>query len=236
MKMINGYILDAPIEYDNMRVRMQNNNEIKAREDCSEYLKQLDSIPPWWMELREEATPHGYKFWRKTKAGLWELVTTITGLQNKKLVHEWFKAMWIKEQVNYPYFAAMKVTTLNDRQIYSTYYDKFYRYLSFLITNKETFGISINEGEEYLIHHNIFPEDSLKPIADYFCKLARQHKGIKSFAKAKYDEEDDYLYWGWLTFNDGYKISVAIDSYFKVYKQYQDNLQPVTISYLTKRK
>ena len=246
MKFIDGYILDALIKDDNMKLSAQQkintNGSYMAQQQNDvnksyhEYLKQLDSICPWWMELREEASPHGYKLWRKTKAGLWELVATITTLQNKRIAYEWFKTMWIKEQINYPHYAAMKVTTLNDRQIYSTYYDRLYRNLSFRAINNEAFGISINKGEDYLIYHEDLPGDNLNPIADYFCKLAKQHKGIKSFSKARFDEADNYLYWGWLTFNDGHKISVAIDSELDLYKEYKDNLQPINLSHLTKIK
>lgn len=233
----------APINYDYMSAKTQlkaDNCKIQPKEKINNpvktYSEVLYDLTPWWMELREEANPRGYKFWRKTKAGNWELVTTITNLKDKKFAREWFNMMWLKECSKYTY-AAMKVTTLSDRQIYSTYYSNFYRYITYLVTTSFcSFGISINKGEDYFIYHKDFPGDNLKPIADYFCKLSRFHKGIKSFSKAKLDEADNYLYWGWLTFNDGHKISVAVDDKFEFYQSCKDNLQAITTSHLTKIK
>lgn len=192
-----------------------------------------NKLPVWWMELRDGVKPHGYRFWRKTKAGLWEEVATITNTLNIRLVNKWFEDMYEEEVSKYSY-AAMKVTTLSGRQIYSTYYRMIYNLLSFLVFKHKMFGISINKGEDYLIFHSTLPGDNLKPIAEYFCKLARQHKGIKSFTKAKFDKEDDYLFWGWLTFNDGHKVSLALDKEFKLFNEYKSNLKSLTISHLTK--
>ena len=199
----------------------------------------LDDLPKWWMELRTCARPRGYRFWRKTKAGLWEEIATIHNTLNLEsltvdLASKWFNDMWEKEQKKYPH-AAMKVTTLSNRQIYSTYYGPLLKYISCKVHMDKMFGISINKGEDYLIYHNTLPGDNLKPIADYFCRLSKQHKGIRSFHQAKLDKADDYLYWGWLTFNDDYKISVAIDEDFKLFNKYKDDLVSINLSYLTNK-
>lgn len=219
---------------DSLKKKAGNKAHLINADNLKYHLRRLELVHPWWMELREGVHPYGYKFWRKTKAGKWELVATITEVQNINLIYNWFGDMWEKEMQLYPEYAAMKVTTFNDRQIYSTYYHKLYGYLTYLAFKDASFGISINKGEDYLICHNDLPGNNLKPIADYFRKLARKHKGIKAFHKAKFDESDNELYWGWLTFNDGYKISVAVDADFSLYKEYESNLQVVDLSHLIK--
>ena len=98
------------------------------------------------------------------------------------------------------------------------------------------FGISLNKGEHYLMFHPTNKEESIKTISNYFYKLSGKHEGIKCFHKAKTDERDGNLFWGWLTFNDGYRMSVALDDEFRLYNEYKSNLSEVSKSYLIKTK
>ena len=186
----------------------------------------------WWMELSNNVTPVGYIFYRKAKSGKWETVLKITDTTDKRLAISIFKAMMMSESNKFGKHAAMKVTSLNGRQIYSSYYAQLYETLSHKFSDNEMFGISINKGEEYLMFHPTLQEDSIKTISSYFYKLSGKHNGIKSFRKAKTDERDGNLYWGWLIFNDGYKISVALDPKFELYNQYKHNLKSINLSHL----
>ena len=192
---------------------------------------------PWWMEMRIGAHPKGYRFYRKTKAGLWEEIATITNLKSVDHAAQMFTGMMIDEQVSHPKMkTAMKVTTLAGKQLFSTYYGDFYAMLSRLVAAKKMFGLSINKGNEYLIHHTSLPGNNLKPISDYFCKLSTKHKGIKCFNQATLDEKDNFLYWGWLEFYDGYSISVALDDNFRLYNQYKKHYNNESITHLIKQK
>lgn len=191
---------------------------------------------PWWMEMRIGAHPKGYRFYRKTKAGLWEEVATITNLKSVEHVAKMFTGVMIDEQLSHPKMnTAMKVTTLAGKQLFSSYYSSFYSMLSNLIVETKMFGLSINKGNEYLIYHTSLPGNNLKPISDYFCKLSTKHKGIKGFRQAKLDEADNFLYWGWLDFYDGYSISVALDDDFRLYNQYKKHYNNESITHLIKQ-
>lgn len=188
---------------------------------------------PWWMEMRIGAHPKGYRFYRKTKAGLWEEIATITNIKSVDHVAQMFTGMNIDEQLSHPNMnTAMKATTLAGKQLFSTYYASFYSMLNHLVLKKKMFGLSINKGDEYLIYHTSLPGNNLKPISDYFCKQSTKHKGIKEFSQAKLDKADNYLYWGWLTFNDGHKISIALDDNFNLYNQYKKQYNNESITHL----
>lgn len=190
---------------------------------------------PWWMELRDGVHPQGYRFYRKTKAGKWEKIATIANVLDVGLVKSWFEDLWSQEMKKYKH-PGMKVTSLSGRQIFSTYYLNLYLFLSYKASVNRSFGLSINKGDEYLFYHASLQGNNLKPISDYFAKKSRQHCGIRAFHQAKMEKSDDYLYWGWLVFNDDYKISVAIDDDFKLFNQYKDNLKAINISYLVNTK
>ena len=198
------------------------------------FLKDIEqSFSPWWMELRQGIKPHGYKFWRKTKAGKWENIATITNVSNLQTIYDWFETAWQEERLKYSY-AALKVTTLNGRQIYSTYYSTLYQYIAQKILDNKMFGLSIDKGEHYLFYHTALPGNNLEPISKFFCQLSRMHKGIKAFHKAPYDDADGNLFWGTLVFNDKYQITVAIDTDFSIYNQYKPSLGALNISHLIK--
>lgn len=191
----------------------------------------------WWAELAIGGVPKGYKFYRKTKAGNWEHVMSIAITADKQLVKAIFDELYREEvlkaiNLGTKQVKEMKVTSLTGRQIYSTYYSKFYQYVSMKFDMDKMFGLSINKGEEYLMYHPTMSDDSIKTISNYFYKLSGKHGGIKSFRPAKLDKSDDYLYWGWMTFNDDYKISVAVDDDFKLYNQYKNDLKTINLSYL----
>lgn len=189
----------------------------------------------WWVELGLNVNPEGYVFYRKTKAGKWEVLLKITDTTDKALVAALFEAMYCSERVRYGKHGAMKVTSLNGRQIFSSYYMSLYENLTYKFDSDMMIGLCINKGEEYLIFHPTLKEESIKIISNYFCKLAGKHNGIKSFRPAKIDKRDGNLFWGWLTFYDGYKISIAYDNDFRLYNQYKNNLQPINIFYLLKK-
>ena len=202
----------------------------------------------WWAELAIGGVPKGYKFYRKTKAGKWENVLAIANTSDKQLVKALFddmaRAERLKAMTEVPFRSKktklkqvkeMKVTSLTGRQIYSTYYSCFYVYVSMKFDENKMFGLSINKGEEYLMYHSTMPDDSIKVISNYFYKLSGKHGGIKSFRPAKLDKSDDYLYWGWMKFNDGYKISVAVDDDFKLYNKYKNDLKTINLSYLKRK-
>ena len=199
----------------------------------------------WWAEVTIGGKPKGYKFYRKTKAGNWELIMTIAKTTDKQMVKAIFDELYrgeiMKEMQPIPekpirrQVKEMKVTSLTGRQIFSTYYKRFYDFVSMKFDEGVMFGISINKGEEYLMFHPMCPDDSIRTISNYFYKISGKHGGIKAFRPATKDKSDGYLFWGWMTFNDGFKISIAFDTEFKLYNKYKDDLQTINLSYLKRK-
>lgn len=172
-------------------------------------------------ELPDTSNPKSVMFWRKTKAGRWENVETrwyrqgynkanIALICNRMANCEICSKERLESGVcNYgdkhrttPYKIAYKATTVKGKQIYSTEYTSFLSHCDALGYTREQYpdyGIMIDK-KQFIPYKN---------IGEWLKNLSAQHNGIKNWKEAAKCKDDNYLTWGHLICNDGFKVSVA---------------------------
>lgn len=163
-------------------------------------------------ELSKNHNPKTLLIWRKTKAGMWELVSKLwyrQGAKSEKIDYVKLAQDYKdreRSNTNGGYDVAYKITTakgkdgmIMGKQIYNTKYEKFYcrlrhDFFEGLIINKKTY----------------IGRDS---VLEYIRKLSKEHKGIRLWKEASDCTIDNHLIWGHLVMNDGYTERVAIVGY-----------------------
>lgn len=192
-------------------------------------------IQPFYLELRRNIKPKSLILQRKTKAGLWETLMTVNDIVDFDTAAYSLRLAMIYRKVKLNKVEEHRILTYSGRQVFSSYYQKFTDELWQRLHLKIPFGLSINKGENYLICHSDYNllDDIKDNISEYFSKLSFDHMGIRNFRFATLDPADHYLVWGWFTFYDGFKISVAFDDHFNLFKEYKLNY---TNPFLLKKK
>lgn len=186
----------------------------------------LDRITsPFFLELRPTAKPKTLIFQRKTKAGLWENLLTMEEILDVDAAAYSLRLLMLYRRIKVNKNEAHRIVTYSGHQVFSSYYQKFTDKLLDLLNDNVPFGLSINKGETYFMCHTskTLKNEAKQSISENFSKLSREHRGIKKFSFAKPDYRDNYLNWGWMIFNDGFKLSIAFDPNFELFEQYKNN-------------
>lgn len=185
----------------------------------------ISAPTPFLLELRPSAKPKTLVFQRKTKAGLWENLMVIENIIDIETAICTLRAAMVYRRLKYNKNEGHRIVTYSGYQVFSSYYQKFSDQIVNLLNDKIPFGLSINKGETYLMcfTSKFLPNEARNTIAEYFSKLSHDHGGIRKFKYATPDLQDNFLSWGWMIFNDEFKISVAFDLYFDLYKKFKSN-------------
>lgn len=178
-----------------------------------------------------------YHYFRKTKGGTWEKILTLKHPKTRHMASMVAYELLENELNLYdqsPFLPGLRVTGKNGWQVMTSYIAPLIAIVYNQVDNGNNFGVSINKGQTYIFCHSLsnkafdnhldYFTKQIEPLSRYLTGLAKEHKGMQSFRKARGCEEDDYLNWGWLKFNDGYRISVAIDPYYARFQKYNKGI------------